>query len=319
MDVNLTVKVPGLDVLVKYAASGIGAIAGPMLAPWRAKREAQARLISAQAQADCVRIIADAQTAAQHSFGDSGSIQGVLETSSEGIAQRIEYQERKRQANISSVLREAAQELGDKEVTQHEPDHDWAARFFACAQDVSSADMRRIWAQILAGEVEKPGATSPRTLATLRNLTASEAKAFLRIARFRIGNFAFPERKPILDGHTLPMMVEVGLIRSRHDDSMEVHVGHGTEVIHREPRCILVVEGKPFTDTHLWGYEFTRPGKEIAQCIEPVPDMPFLERIADSLQRSGFTLKIATSVFCNARGEWDYNPDHLRAIKSTHP
>ena len=33
MDVNLTVRVPGLEMLVKYSASGIGAVAGPMLAP----------------------------------------------------------------------------------------------------------------------------------------------------------------------------------------------------------------------------------------------------------------------------------------------
>ena len=32
VDVNL--KVPALEKLVDYAASGIGAVAGPMLAPW---------------------------------------------------------------------------------------------------------------------------------------------------------------------------------------------------------------------------------------------------------------------------------------------
>ena len=43
VDVNL--EVPTLEKLADYAASGIGAVAVPMLAPWRARKEAEARLI----------------------------------------------------------------------------------------------------------------------------------------------------------------------------------------------------------------------------------------------------------------------------------
>lgn len=319
MDVNLSVKVQGLEVLVKYVASGIGAVAGPMLASWRARREAQARLISAQAQADSVRIIADAQADAQLIFADSDSVQGVLETSPEGITQRIQYQERKRQANIFSVVQEAAQELGKKDVAQHEPDHDWAARFFASVQDVSSEDMRKIWAQILAGEVEKPGTTSLRTLATLRNLTSSEAEAFSEIARYRIGYLAYPEPETLHDGRTLPLMVEVGLIRSTQEGVIRISVASGPKVIHRELGYFLVVDAEPLTRTTLSAYELTRPGREIAQCIEPEPDMGFLGRIAHSLHESGFTLKISTNISCNSHGELNYNPDDLRVIQPIHP
>ena len=319
MDVNLTVKVHGLEVLVKYAASGIGAVAGPMLAPWRARRDAQARLISAQAQADSVRIIAGAQSAAQRIFADSDSVHGVLETSPEGITQRIEYQEQKRQANIYSVVQETARELGDKDVSQHEPDHDWAARFFACVQDVSSENMRRIWAKILAGEIETPGATSVRTLATLRNLTSSEAKVFSEIAKFRIGNFVHPGLKASSDRYTLPLMEEVGLIRSTHEDTNFISVATNLEVIHRESRYILVVEAQPSAFINLRGHDLTRPGKEIAQCIEPEPDMQFLGQIAHYFRENSFTLKIANDVFCDSRGEWNYNPDYLRVIQPIHP
>ena len=60
----------------------------------------------------------------------------------EAISQRIVYQEEKRQSNIVAVLNEAAESLGDKTVEDHEPDHDWTARFFNEVQDVSSDDMR---------------------------------------------------------------------------------------------------------------------------------------------------------------------------------
>ena len=320
MDVNLTVRVPGLEILVNYAASGIGAVAGPMLAPWRASREAKARLISAHAEAETVRIIADEQAAAQRSFVSASGVQGALEINPEGITQRIEYQERKRQANIYSVVREAARELGDKEVPQHEPDHDWAARFFASSQDVSSEDMRSIWARILAGEVQKPGITSLRTLATLRNLSSGETKTFSRISRYRIGNFIYPHPETKYDGYTLPLMEEVGLIRSAREDRNSIGVVSKPEVIHREPGYILVVEAESPARTHLsGGHVLTRPGKEILQCIEPEPDMQYLGWIAHSLQKSGLTLKITTEVSCDSRGELNYNPDDLRIIEPVSP
>ena len=37
--VNLSLKVPAIEKLIDYGASGVGAIAGPLLAPWKASRE----------------------------------------------------------------------------------------------------------------------------------------------------------------------------------------------------------------------------------------------------------------------------------------
>lgn len=50
--VGVNVKVPALRMLVKYAASGIGAVAGSMLAPWRARHDAKAKLMEAQEDPD---------------------------------------------------------------------------------------------------------------------------------------------------------------------------------------------------------------------------------------------------------------------------
>ena len=43
--------VPGIEKLVEVAASGLGAIGGSMLAPWRAHQEAKAQIIRAGADA----------------------------------------------------------------------------------------------------------------------------------------------------------------------------------------------------------------------------------------------------------------------------
>ena len=190
MDVN--VKVPALEMLMKYTASGVGAVAGPILAPWKARKEAEARLIGAQVEVDSLRLIAEAQAEARRSLvAPDEAGRGTLEIGPDGIAQRIEFQEKKRQANIAAAVRDAAAELGDREVPEHEPDPDWTARFFDCVQDVSSEDMRKLWAKVLSGEVENLGRTSLRTLDILKNLTKKDAQVFRDLCDFAIGEFIF--------------------------------------------------------------------------------------------------------------------------------
>jgi hypothetical protein len=201
---GITVKIPAIEKLLDYTASGVGAIAGPMLAPWAASREAKARLgsaridaetrrIEAESEAETSAIIAKARADAREYLVTSDSeIHGTAEITREDIIQRIEFQERKRISNVKSVVDDAADELGDKEVDDHEPDPDWTARFFDCVQDVSSEDMQKLWAKILAGEVESQGRTSLRTLETLRNMTKHDAEVFHEVCEFVIAqHFVF--------------------------------------------------------------------------------------------------------------------------------
>ena len=197
---DLTVKVRAVEKLLDYAASGVGAIAGPMLANWKAAKEGRARLTSARIDADVRRIeaesnaqslviIAEAQAKARKSVNTTTeSESGVVKITREDITQSIEFQGRKRLANVASVVEDTANQLGDKEVSDHEPDPDWTARFFDCVQDVSSDDMQKIWARVLAGEVESPGRTSLRTLDTLRNMTNKDAVMFRVICDFIINH-----------------------------------------------------------------------------------------------------------------------------------
>lgn len=176
MDVNI--RVPAIEKLMDHTASGIGSVAGPMLVTWRARREAEALRLSAQGEADSMRIIAEAQADARSLLvAPDSTVSGELSLT-QTINQRIQYQEEKRQRNIAAVVSLAADELGHKEVPNSETNHDWTARFFSDAQDVSSEEMQTLWAKVLAGEVERPGNTSIRTLNILRNLDQNTARLF---------------------------------------------------------------------------------------------------------------------------------------------
>ena len=189
--------VPGLERLLDIIASGVGGIAGPMMAPWRARREREATLIRAQGEAEVLRIRAQAQADARRLLVDpSYSVKGEMELG-DLIRQRIEYQERKRQANIVAVAHRAAVEVGESHAPAVEPDHDWTARFFGDVQDVSSEDMQVLWGRVLAGEVQNPGQTSKRTLGILKDLDADTAGMFSRLCSAAV--FAMGSDGEIID------------------------------------------------------------------------------------------------------------------------
>ncbi len=103
MDVS---TVPGIGKLLEYAASGIGSVAGPMLAPWRARREAHAKRIAAKGAVEAQRILAEgqvrtldtilgAQASAREKLGGAGvAFQSEL-TIAEMVSQRVQFQEEK--------------------------------------------------------------------------------------------------------------------------------------------------------------------------------------------------------------------------------
>jgi hypothetical protein len=104
-----------------------------------------------------------------HSLRDKSNFQAEIDIA-ETVRQRIQFQEEKRQGNIGVVVGQTAELLGDKEVPDQEPDHDWTARFFNYIQDVSSEEMQLLWAKVLAGQIEQPGSVPIRALSILRNL-----------------------------------------------------------------------------------------------------------------------------------------------------
>ena len=170
--------VRALDKLLDYTASGIGAVAGPMLAPWQARREADALRIATQGEADSLRIIAAAQSDARDALVSTASEVRVEVDIAETVRQRIQFQEEKRHRNIGSVVGQTAELLGDKDVPDQEPDHDWTARFFNYIQDISSEELQPLWIKVLAGEIERPRSVSIRSLSILRNLDQTSAKLF---------------------------------------------------------------------------------------------------------------------------------------------
>ena len=211
---EIKVSIPAIEKLVDYSASGIGSVAGPMVASWKARQEANAKVLEAKGEVDAQKILVEGQAAtmgiiatAQASarsvlVSPDANVRGELDLSTM-VRQRIQFQEEKRQSNIESVVRQAASELGDKHVEDHEPDHDWTARFFNDIQDVSTKETQRLYARILAGEVERPGSTSTKTLSILTNLDRPTATLFRTLCSACMSLFADTDR--VLEARVLSL------------------------------------------------------------------------------------------------------------------
>ena len=299
--VDLNLKVPAIEMLLKYSASGIGAVAGSMLGPWRARQAARVRRIEAEAEGDSLKLIADAQADARRSLvepDNAGS--GLLEIAPDGgITQRIEFQEKKRQANIASVVRDAAAELGDREVPEHAPDPDWTARFFDCVQDVSSEDMRKLWSQVLSGEVESPGRTSLRTLDILKNMTSKDAQVFQNVCGYVIQDFILNSDEvkmnyPELSYGNLLSLQDAGLINAApmlvKEFSFNVQP-YNTFVLHQN--FFLRVSAKRQFELKVPNFLLTSAGKELHRFAKCDVHMSYLASFARFLRGKGCELSFA--------------------------
>ncbi|MCY3669751.1 MAG: DUF2806 domain-containing protein [Alphaproteobacteria bacterium] len=297
----MNLKVPAIEMLLKYTASGIGAVAGPMLAPWKARREAAARLTEAEAEAGSLKLIADAQADARRALAAPDEARhGVLDIGPDGIRQRIEFQEKKRQANIAAVVQDAAAELGDKGAPEHEPDPDWTARFFDCVQDVSSEDMRKLWSKVLSGEIESPGRTSLRTLDILKNMASRDAQKFQGICGFVIQDFIFRDEKsrdefPTLSYSNLLVLQEAGLINAAPMLIKEFNFfAHPNDFFVSFQGLILKLSSKgKAINLKVPNYLLTAAGKELYQFAKCEPHMGYLRSFSRFLHTKDCELSFA--------------------------
>jgi len=111
--------------------------------------------------------------------------------------ERVSYREIRRQNNIDAIVEGAAGYLPE-EVSPEDVNEDWIVNFFELSQDIGNADMQQIWSKILAGEVNKPGSFTPRTLQVVKSLTKEEAQAFTTLSSFAFSVGKYHYALPIL-------------------------------------------------------------------------------------------------------------------------
>ena len=110
---------------------------------------------------------------------------GRLELSSleERAIGRLLKQEARKQETIESITLEAASQL-PRDSNPIELDADWIVHFFRSCEIVTNAEMKSLWARILAGEAANPSSFSKRTLDFVASMSRYDAAQFTTLCRF---------------------------------------------------------------------------------------------------------------------------------------
>ena len=309
---GIDLKSSTFEVLLKYGKNCIEATAGTWMLPWQAGQQAKTLRSLSAGQSDAINTLLTTTPDSDLNIEISSEIKGHT----------ITTQGKKRINNLSNVLQKTAQELEDSEAQHHDPDLDFAARFFGEVQDVSSEQLQSLWAKILANEVRKPGRTSLRTLEALRNMTVEDARLFEHAKGFCLGvsasnHFIFRDDSIMksstnpagLDYLHLTNLQEFGLLSQQltaritltwfASQEAPYTYQHGVLLVKRNERSIKSLE--------IPAIRFTTVGNELARVVSGTFQEEYLQMFSTFLHKNNHSLEFAENATLLKGGHIEYN------------
>jgi len=191
-DKNLNTE--AVAVFIKKVADAIGVIYEPTRIEKKAKAEAKANEIKA---------LSDAKTDKIKAL----SIQNISEIQNRELKSLV-YEHGKKLKNMERIIAYAASQIKD-DAKPEKLDEDWISHFFEKCRIVSDREMQSLWSRILAGEANKPGSISKRTIELVSTLDNSDANLFTQFCTFTI---LFDERRiPIVFNSETTIYREKGI------------------------------------------------------------------------------------------------------------
>lgn len=296
---------------------------GGCLRPWQMKRIAHAEVevqhILAAGAVDTARLVVEREKLLAAGEREVAAVRALparaTDTNDDAIdvefeevplatraEERVAYQEERRQLNVENVVAGAAEELrSDPRVSDEPVDDDWAARFFACAQEVSAEQMQRLWAKVLAGEIRRPGSFSLRCLEALRNLTQTEAALFAKLCQCAhsfevvVHQEMFFERSGMRLNEVM-LLAEAGLV----NNASLLSTNRGTDVPDRfvtvlsySDEVMLVVQrDDPNHVMSLSSIMLTNAGRDLARIVGASPDRGYVFDVKDLLVSRGYAVEV---------------------------
>ena len=157
---HLEVKIGIMDKAAKALIEAVRAAGGVMFEPTKMKRLAKAEVAVDKIKAQGMRDLA-----------------ALDQTDTHPIAWRREHQEERRQRNINTIISGALPDLTEKANPQ-DIDEDWLVHYLNKCADISNEQMQQLWSKILAGEANKPGQFSKRTIDFVTSMNQLDAGMF---------------------------------------------------------------------------------------------------------------------------------------------
>ena len=246
----------------------------------------------------------------------------------EALASRAEQRQLaetiRQEENLESILEKTEEQISIAEdISETAVNEDWLTRFFGIAKDVSTDEMQFIWGKILAGEIEKPGSFSLRTLETIRNISPDEAKLFEKILPFVVSSGAaqfipadlisFSEFG-ITYGHII-QLDECGMVYSNGATSLNIKAGPNEKdqyMLHSGNEVLLASNPTNVElQNDLRVYPLTRSAIELMSILDSSTNHDAFVRLSEKMHREHFsnaTMSIYEVIY-SEDGQKHYNSD----------
>lgn len=221
----------------------------------------------------------------------------LLTNNDPGIVERAKarllLQEIQGQLNVEAIAEKAIAHLPET-VSDEQLSDEWRQRFFKYAADVSTDEMREIWAKILAGEVAQPKSCAARTLDVLHNLSQREAGAFGRLAAI---SFKAPFQGPvkISDEHSafgsfgvsyddLLILRDAGLLS--YVDNVRMRFLPHASILFVFHDTVLNLEPAPGPRDFLY-YPLTQAGVDLLRVVKVEGNCAYLKQVLGEWLQAG--------------------------------
>lgn len=202
--------------------------------------------------------------------------------------ERLFVEQAEKQENIEAIVLEATEQLehsvGTDEVPpEDEISDDWRRKFTSFAEDVSEPEMRTVWARILAGEFQKPGSFSYRTLRLISEIDTEIAELFQELASRAFGRdvlLSDPNWNSGAPFEKIGSLIDAGLVLDA-PDSVHKTVPFQASKLYALPGVYIVGVVEPLSGVgpekfHLPIVRLTSAGKELFALIDEPAEEPVI-------------------------------------------
>lgn len=221
-------------------------------------------------------------------------------------ASRMIYEETKFQQNIENVILKTLSSVKD-DARPNEIDDDWMTNFFDKCRKVSDKEMQNLWAQVLAGEANNPGAFSPKTIHEMSVLTKRDAFLFQKYSKFI---WYYGDSKPMiiypvgmaksdylgeLRAFDMFTLCDMGLLTYQESVPFSFTTS-GLVLSYGDKRFAVyqkAVNGKsPGVVRFPFGLvQMTQTGNELSRLLSPEVDFNYMQEVINTWQQNGFLLE----------------------------
>lgn len=204
----------------------------------------------------------------------------------EAVAEGAELILEARAERAEKASEQSAQ--GAEEPAAAEPDQDWLNSFTEHAEKAASDEIRERWSKVLAGEIEKPGSFSPRTMRFIADLDRETVVDFEAIAPMIVRDCIHK----LTDWNFTPMydlslrLLGAGLVADNDSSRKLTLDANGIGMIAGR-EWGLVLRGAPGTKIVSEVVMLSRVGIELAGILGKCDEPGALRAIADKVAKDG--------------------------------